>query len=367
MNKENNKNSERKERLKEGFTTGAAAAASVKGALYLLSGDEREIVRIHFLSKGHRDIEVKRSSIENDIATCTVIKDAGDDPDITHKAEIGAKVKIVDSEGLKAHEVIISGGIGVGKITKKGLEVEPGNPAINSGPVKMINNSVNEVLGDDFKRVEIEVFVPRGEILAKNTLNDRLGIVGGISILGTTGIVRPMSHDAYIATIGASINVARANSIDELVLTTGRRSERFSQELLSDLKEESFVQIGDFFQKSLDLASQSKIKKVTLAVFFGKAVKMALGFPHTHAGKSELTMEKLSGWCFEKTDDKELTKKVLESNTAREAFTYIYPNYNEVITYVGEKIVRSAEKFAGEGIEIKSVIFDFDGKVAFRS
>ncbi len=361
------KRSERKEKLKEGFTTGAAAAASVKGALYLLKGTEKESVRINFLSTGYRDIKIKSNIIENDIATCTVIKDAGDDPDITHKAEIGANVKIVDIKDLKAHEVIISGGKGVGKITKKGLEVEPGNPAINPGPVKMINNSVDDVLGDNYKRVEIEVFVPRGEILARNTLNDRLGIVGGISILGTTGIVKPMSHDAYIATIGASINVAKANVIDELVFTTGRRSERFSQDLLKDLPVESFVQIGDFFQKSLELANKGGIKKVTLAVFFGKAVKMALGFPHTHAGKSELTMEKLSGWCFEKTGNKELAKKVLESNTAREAFTYIYPEFNDVVAYVGGKIVTSATKFAGDGIEIRSIIFDFDGKVAFKS
>jgi cobalt-precorrin-5B (C1)-methyltransferase len=356
----------KKKRLREGFTTGAAAAAAVKGALCQLMGETKESVRINFLSEGFVDIKIKSCSLENDWSVCSVIKDGGDDPDITHGAEIGAKVKICDNINLMNHEIVIDGGHGVGKITKPGLEVPPGNPAINPGPVKMIKNSVHDVLGSDYKRVEIEIFVPNGVELSKNTLNKRLGIVGGISILGTTGVVKPMSHDAYIATIKSSIDVALATSLNEVVFTTGRRSERFSQVLLSNLPEEAFVQIGDFFQKSLNLAGKNKISKVTIAVFFGKAVKMALGFPHTHAGKSDLTMEKLSVWAHDKTGDDELKIKILNSNTAREAFTYIYPKYNNVIEVVGEKIVESAQQFAGEDIKIESVIFDFDGNVVCR-
>lgn len=357
----------KKKRLKEGFTTGAAAAAAVKGALYKLCGEAREKVRINFLSEGFVDIKIELCELENSISICSVIKDGGDDPDITHGAEIGARVKIINVVGLKEHEIIIKGGYGVGKITKPGLEIPPGNPAINPGPVKMIENSVYDVLGSDFKRVEVEVFVPKGVELSKNTLNKRLGIIGGISILGTTGVVKPMSHDAYIATIKSSIDVAVASSIDELVFTTGRRSERFSQELLFNLPEESFVQIGDFFEKSLGLAGKNRIGKVTIAVFFGKAVKMALGFPHTHAGKSELTMEKLSLWVYDKTGDEKLKNRVLKSNTAREAFTYLYPEHKDVIEVVGKKIVGSARKFAGPDIKIESVIFDFDGNVVCRN
>jgi cobalt-precorrin-5B (C1)-methyltransferase len=177
-----------------------------------------------------------------------VIKDAGDDPDITHGAEIGAEVTLEKRSGV--NPVRITGGTGVGVVTKPGLEIPPGQAAITPGPVTMISNSINEMLAAHPTDVgiHVEVFVPEGERLAKKTLNARLGIVGGLSILGTTGIVRPMSHEAYVATIEKSMDVARAAGLKHLVLTTGRRSERFAQDRWPELAEESFIQIGDFFQ-----------------------------------------------------------------------------------------------------------------------
>ncbi|WP_394699558.1 cobalt-precorrin-5B (C(1))-methyltransferase [uncultured Desulfobacter sp.] len=133
-----------------------------------------------------------------------------------------------------------------------------------------------------------------GEALAEKTLNRRLGIEGGLSILGTTGLVKPLSHQAYISTIRFAMSVAGACGCDHVVLTTGRRSERFSQQIFTDLNEEAFIQIGDFFGMSMKCLAENKIPHATLAVFFGKALKMAQGFAHTHAAKSELTMEWLS-------------------------------------------------------------------------
>jgi cobalt-precorrin-5B (C1)-methyltransferase len=216
--------------------------------------------------------------------------------------------------------------------------------------------------------VNVEIVVPQGKELAKKTLNSRLGIMGGISILGTTGIVRPMSHDAYIATIHSGISVASAMKDNTLVFTTGRRSERFAMDLFPDFSEEVFIQIGDFFKASLDAASESPgIKEVIITVFFGKAVKMALGYPHTHAAKSELTMKKLSKWAQELYKDDTLAKNIACSNTARHAFTFIYPDYPDLICRVGEKIRRSALEFSHGRLKIRAVIFDFNGVTVFDS
>ena len=355
--------------LKKGFTTGAAAAAAVKAALMCFFSKKPTSVEILFLTGEKTNIDIQKiKKLAKNQYEALVIKDAGDDPDITHKAQIGAKVTLSDSKQLSIH---IQGGKGVGTITKPGLEVPVGLPAINPGPKTMIQNCVTEVF-DLFKvtnkKVDIEIFVPRGELLAKKTLNARLGIMGGISILGTTGIVTPMSHDAYIATIKASISVAQAKGLSTLVFTTGRRSERFAMEIFKSFREEAFIQTGDFFKASLDMVLlSSKIKRVTYTVFFGKAVKMALGFEHTHAAKSELTLKKLSRWAKDITESRELARNIDSANTARHAFSFIYPQYPDLLYYVGKKIKSTALKFSDHKIAIRVIILDFDGKPAFDS
>ncbi len=357
----------RKKKLRAGFTTGTSAAASVKAALTLLKyGKAPSHVKVRLLTGD--DINIFLNTCEKkseNNAVASVIKDAGDDPDITHKAEIGALVSILDDN---KSEVVIKGGKGVGKITKPGLEIPPGEPAINPGPRKMINLAVRDVLGEAPRpSVEVMVFVPKGEELAKRTLNKKLGILGGISILGTTGIVRPMSHEAYIATIKSAISIVRAMKTKTVVLTTGRRSERFAQAFLPSLPEEAFVQIGDFFKMGVRAACDAGFKKICLAVFFGKAVKMAMGIPHTHAGKSELTLFRLANWAKDFTDDDKFSLEVQKANTARHAFDIIIKKYPDFVSYVGEKVIKSAEKFAFENPEIRVVIFNFDGGMVFDS
>ena len=216
-----------KHRLKTGFSAGTAAAAAAKAALrYLLEGRMPSSVDIDLLTGDKIAIAVHdgERTAENQ-ARCTVIKDAGDDPDVTHKAEIGANVTIQTPEAGQARRnhhggIHISGGVGVGKITKPGLEMPPGEPAINSGPRKMINQAIKDTLAkhDSQCGISVEVYVPRGAEIAKKTLNARLGILGGISILGTTGLVRPMSHEAFIATIDSALSVARASGKNKVVL-----------------------------------------------------------------------------------------------------------------------------------------------------
>jgi len=357
-------------KLKPGFTTGAAAAAAAKAALMaLLTCQPPKQVEIRFLTGETKIIPVHDlDTHSNSSASAVVIKDAGDDPDITHKAKIGAKVTLKPA----SPEVIITGGRGVGTVTKPGLEVQVGEPAINSGPRQMIEESVfqayNQLCLPFRHQVFVEVFVPKGEELAKKTLNRRLGILGGISILGTTGIVRPLSHDAYIATIKSGIAVARANGSQTLVFTTGRRSERYAQGFFKEFRPEAFIQTGDFFKAGLDaVKTHPGIREVIYTVFFGKAVKMALGYEHTHAAKSELTLKTLARWAGKITGDQALTRQIQECNTARHAFSYIYPGVPALLDLVGNKARGHAMGFAGDEVNIRVIILDFEGNIAFDS
>jgi cobalt-precorrin-5B (C1)-methyltransferase len=353
------------QKLRSGFTTGAAAAAAAKAALELLLGGRAPTrVKIRFLTGECTDIAIHRcTSTSPNQAHCTVIKDAGDDPDITHGAEIGAEVTL--EEKTPGGRVRISGGTGVGVVTKPGLGIPTGRAAITTGPITMITDSIDEVLQSHSTNadVHVTVFVPDGERLAKKTLNARLGILGGLSILGTTGIVRPMSHEAYIATIEKAMDVARAAGSRQLVLTTGRRSERFAQMRWPSLDEVAFIQMGDLFQAALAAAAKRGISKVTLAVFFGKAVKMAQNVPHTHAAKSELTLKTLSRWTLDITQDRILADRIARANTARHAFDPLREQAPAVIAHVAEQARRCAAGFAAYKIEVRCVIFDYDGGV----
>ncbi|MFO7496478.1 MAG: cobalt-precorrin-5B (C(1))-methyltransferase CbiD [Desulfobacterales bacterium] len=357
----------RHKRLKTGFTTGTAATAAAQAALLcLLAHKAPASVSVLLLTGDRLEIPVAVCRrLSADAAEGRVIKDAGDDPDITHRAEIGARVRLLPAGGEK--RVRISGGEGVGTVTKPGLEIPPGEAAINPGPRRMITQALTAVLEAAGFRggVAVEIFVPQGVKLAAKTLNARLGIIGGLSILGTTGLVKPLSHDAYIATIDSCLAVARAMGLEEAVLTTGRRSERFAQALLPALPAEAFVQIGDFFQKSLKMAVARGFRRATLAVFFGKAIKMAQGVPHTHASRADLSLEALAGWVAETCGRPDLTAAVAAANTARHALEILKPACPAVMAAVGRRIIAAAHDFTSGAMEIRSMIFDYDGKAIF--
>lgn len=367
--------------LKSGFTTGTAAAAAAKAALTrLVTGTDPEFADVLLLTGSRLRIPVHRCRLDAvNKASATVIKDAGDDPDVTHGAEIGATVTWPCEPGRTEHpemekecesmDIPIAGGEGVGRVTLPGLEVPPGEAAINPGPRKMIRQAVREVLEDRTASgtVCVEIFVPEGKRLAEKTLNARLGILGGISILGTTGIVRPMSHAAYEATIASALSVARAGGCGRVVMTTGRRSERFARSAIPDLPETAFIQIGDFFKISLELAVQKGIPGVTLAVLFGKAVKMAQGVAHTHAAKSDLSLSVLSQWALESTGDRRFSRDLSFAHTAREALSMILSSpYPDLVEDVGRRMLASARRFAGPSGSLEGMIFDYSGKVLYR-
>ena len=368
--------------LKSGFTTGTAAAAAVKAAmLRIVTGAVPRSVDVWLPDENRIEIPVHRCELLNQTrATAVIIKNAGDDPDVTHGAQIGADVTvddIVEASGAEDSGVEDSGnasvtilaGEGVGTVTLPGLEISPGEPAINPVPRRMIRQAAHEVLKAAHRsgHVTATIFVPAGRILAEKTLNARLGIVGGISILGTTGIVRPMSHAAYEATIIAALSVARAGGCRRVVLTTGRRSERFAQNVLTGLPDIAFIQIGDFFGMSLETASRKGIDTIVLAVMFGKAVKMAQGFVHTHAGQSTLSIEALARWATEATSDDMLGRRLSAAHTAREALSLITDVCPAVIADVGRRMLQTACGFVAASTTVQGIIFDYGGKVLYSS
>lgn len=353
-------------KLRPGFTTGAAAAAAAKGALIaLLTGQPPESVDIRLLTDEWLNIPLFRCAVEADQAEASVIKDGGDDPDVTHKAEIGARVQVFPPDA--GPRIRFLAGEGVGTVTKPGLEVLPGEPAINAGPRKMIAEAVAQALGNQKQSVAVTVFVPQGEALAQKTLNARLGILGGISILGTTGRVRPLSHAAYIATIRSGISVARAQGFDTVVMSTGRRSERYGQALFDGLPEEAFIQIGDFFRDSLQLAADAGMSEAVLTVFFGKAVKMAQGIPQTHAANSALTLERLAEQARALTGDADLCQRIQAANTARHIFESLRDDYPAVIHQLGAEMTRAGQGFAGQRMRVRGVLLDYEGGVLYDS
>ena len=270
--------------LRSGYTTGACATAAAKGALLALIHQRR-------FNKAQIRLPVG-SSVTFSLQTCyytategvaSVIKDAGDDPDVTHQAEICARVTWRDEPGVR-----FARGAGVGLVTKPGLSIPPGEPAINPVPRQMLTEMVEAILDRTQNvscGVEIEISVPNGEALAQKTFNPRLGIVGGISILGTTGIVVPYSTAAWEASVVQNIDVAVAQACPHLVFVVGGRGERFAQRFFA-FPQIAFVQIGEFFGRSIRHAATVGAQRVTLAAMIGKLSKFAAGRESVHSRKS---------------------------------------------------------------------------------
>jgi cobalt-precorrin-5B (C1)-methyltransferase len=351
---------ERKDRkeLRTGFSTGTAAtAAAVAAAALLELGTAPAAVEVS-LPKGRTiSVPVSFSGFSGAAAVCVVIKDAGDDPDVTNRARIGARVSRRDAPGLD-----LAGGEGVGRVTKPGLALPPGEWAINPVPRAMIRDNLAPYLPEGGPGLAVEIFIEGGETLAESTLNPRLGIVGGLSVLGTTGLVRPFSNSAYIATIDSALSIARAQGLAECVLTTGGRSEGFGRAARPDLPEEAFVMIADFFAGGLKLAAKHGFTAIGLAVFFGKAVKQAAGHAYTHAHRTELDLEPLAGWLPELPP--EAREAVLSSNTALAALDVLRSGgFAGLVPAVARKALESARGFAGPGPDLWMRLFDFDGSV----
>lgn len=355
--------------LRTGFSTGTAATAAAQGALRELLGLPcPTTVQVRLPQGGSLVIPLLSHGRNGSRGEAVVVKDAGDDPDATHGAEIGARVWF--SHAGSRETLIFRGGEGVGRVTKPGLPVPVGEPAINPVPRRMMHQglaSVWQELGEDRPmRLIVEIFVPRGAEIARHTLNPRLGILGGISILGTTGLVRPFSHQAYRATIAAAFKVARAMGLTTAVLTTGGKSEEHLRGILPHLPEEAFVQMGDYVRFALKVAARLGFTQLTVGAFFGKAVKMAQRFGHTHASQGLASFRQLARWTEEKTGDPLLAQAVSRANTAREVLELLPAAHQRAVAAeVGSRMLAALREHAGPGPGLAAVILDFNGLPLF--
>ena len=267
--------------LRSGFTTGTCVTAAVKACfLALVEGTFPKSVEV-FLPDGEATrFLIFPESLSEKSAACTVIKNGGDDPDVTHGKEIGCELTLSEQSGIRFVQ-----GKGIGKVTLPGLQVAVGEPAINPIPRKMITEAL-EALADEYEietGFEVKPFVPEGEELAKQTFNPRVGVVDGISIIGTTGRVKPYSNEAFQATIKYQLSVAHESGYDEVVFTSGKRSENKLRPEFTHLPDTAFIHFGNLVGDSVKLAVQQGIKKINLALMFGKAVKLAEGNLDTHS------------------------------------------------------------------------------------
>ncbi|MBI5135909.1 MAG: cobalt-precorrin-5B (C(1))-methyltransferase [Nitrospirae bacterium] len=351
--------------LRTGFTTGACACAAAKAACEMLaSGRDQDRVTVR-LPMGRRvtfALERHERAADGGV-TCSVVKDAGDDPDCTHGAHLTATARYLDVPGLH-----LTGGDGVGTITKPGLGLPVGGPAINPVPRQSITEAVAETgVLDGGRGVEVVISVPGGQEMAKHTLNARLGIVGGISILGTTGIVRPYSTAAFKASVAQGIQVAVGTGCDHIALTTGGRSEKYARALLPHLPETAFVQMGDFVGFALRNAVACGIRKVSLVGMIGKLSKLADGRRQTHAAGSEVNTDLLARLALGIGAPPELAAQIRAANTGRHAMELAAEaGFDGLAGAVCARAARNAARFAGGPLAVEVVITDFEGQVLGR-
>lgn len=353
-------------KMRTGFTTGSCAAAGAKAALEAIIG-ERHIDRVDIrIPRGDTiTIGISECVFGRESARCIVIKDAGDDPDVTHGAEIVTELELTDRAGV----IEIDGGEGVGMVTKPGLGLEVGRPAINPVPKKMITQNVTDAAGDMLGRCgfRVVVSVPRGRELAVKTDNPRLGIVGGISILGTSGIVIPFSTASYAASIRQNIDVAVAAGDTTVVLTTGGRSEEFARSVVS-VADHCFVQMGDFAGYTIRQCARKGMREAYVVGFIGKLAKMAAGVMQTHVKGSKVDMRFLASLAAECGADDEVCSRIRKANTARHVSEIVQENgLGGFFETVCDNVHRYMVQASGGGVGIRVLLFDFDGRILGRS
>ncbi len=351
-----------REKLRTGFTTGTAAAASAKAAILSII-NQKKIDSVKVTLPKNNEIQIKINSCEfsSSIGKCSVIKDGGDDPDVTHGAEILVELSLTS----ELNKIEIDGGEGVGIVTKPGLGLEINKAAINPTPKKMITENIREVADDILKNngIKIVISVPNGKELAKKTDNPRLGIVGGISILGTTGIVIPYSTASFAASVRQNLDVSLAMGNDTVVLTTGGRSEDFSKKIV-DLPEHSFVQMGDFAGYTIQQCAKKRIKKAYIAGFIGKLAKMAAGVKQTHVKGSKVDTNFLSELAKSCKANENVINQIKMANSARHVQDIINENHVDgFFDLVCSKVYKQMRKHSEEKVPIEVILFDFDGSV----
>jgi cobalt-precorrin-5B (C1)-methyltransferase len=359
----------RKQALRTGWTTGACAAAAAKAATTALhTGEIQHTVEIGLPSGQRVRFAVDACTLTPDrTAEAVVVKDAGDDPDVTHGARLTATVRWRTGPGIE-----LDGGVGVGVVTKPGLGLELGGPAINPVPRAMIAQAINEVVDLTQRGIQVIISVPDGEKMARKTTNARLGIIGGISILGTTGIVRPFSTASWRASVEQAIAVLAAQGEDTVVLCTGGRTEKGAMKLLPQLPEVCFVEVGDFTGAALRRAVEHQLTRIIFVGMAGKLTKLAAGVLMTHYTRSKVSTDLLKDITLAAGGDRDLAERVANANTARHAAELwdeagLLPAAGRELCARAARVLRrfSAEAASQEGTtapQISVIMVDFTGQ-----
>jgi cobalt-precorrin-5B (C1)-methyltransferase len=352
--------------LRRGWTTGTCAAAAAKAAFAaIITGAFPDPVEVT-LPRGERvGFALALTRRAGDCATAGVLKDAGDDPDVTHGALILATVRT----RARGTGVIFRAGEGVGTVTRPGLAVPPGEPAINPVPRRMIREAIAEVAGATGRAgdAEVEIAIPGGEKLAEKTLNARLGIIGGLSILGTTGIVVPYSCSAWIAGIRQGIDVARAAGLSHIAAATGATSEAAVRKLYR-LPDIALIDMGDFAGGMLRYLRRHPLPRLTIAGGVAKLTKLAQGLTDLHSKRGEVDLAQLATFARQAGGSQDLAARIKSANTAAQAFALAQADgiaLGAVVARAGRKT--AAQVVAGTNIAIEIILFDRDGRMAGRA
>lgn len=355
-----------------GFTTGACSAAAARAAaLGLVCGEVPTSVVCRLPMGKDVTFAVQDGRIDGEgearIAHAVIVKDAGDDPDATHGAHMTADVRLLPH---RAGVIALLGGAGVGIVTKPGLGLEVGGPAINPVPSRNIRENVREAAGELLVHdgLEVAISVPGGEEMAKKTLNARLGILGGISILGTTGIVRPYSTAAFRASVVQAIDVAANQGQTRVVLTTGGRTEKFAMRQLPELDESCFVQMGDFVKAAFQSAIRTKMQEITVGAMVGKLTKMSQGLAVTHAWKAEVDRDILAESAREVGAPPDLVEEIRAAETARFAAERL-ADLGLTVDYhraLAKKAIRSLRSCYPGDYRLAILVCDFEGQFIVR-
>lgn len=353
-------------KYKRGYTTGSCATGAAKAATYMiLTKETLETVNIDTPKGIPLNLKVENVDINNDFAQCSIQKDGGDDIDATHKMHIYAKAELIDS-----NEIIIDGGIGIGRVTKKGLGIEIGKAAINKTPISMIQSELRKVIGDT-KGVKITIFAPEGETIAKKTFNPRLGIVGGISIIGTTGIVEPMSDEGWKKSLSIELEMKKAQGMDKVILVPGNHGEMFIKESLG-IDSKYIVRTSNFIGYMLKEAQRIGFKKILMAGHLGKYVKIAGGIFNTHSKVADARNEILIANLALMNAPFELINKVNECLTTEEFIEILeddkYKKYKEIYNILSEKCKKRIDIYMNDDeIDIEVMIFSMEKKLLGES
>lgn len=343
-------------KLRKGYTTGTCAAAAAKAAAFmLLTGKQISSVEIGTPKGILLELALWEITIEKDQVTCAIKKDSGDDPDVTNGILVFAK-----AAKNKSQDITIDGGLGVGRVTKPGLEQPIGSAAINKVPRKMIGQAVREVL-EEFEYpggMDVEIFIPEGVEIAKRTFNPRLGIEGGISILGTSGIVEPMSEAALIESIRIEMKMLAANKKEYLLISPGNYGADFSKEVLG-ISLTNSIKCSNYVGETIDAAIEFGIKGVLFVSHIGKFIKVAGGIMNTHSRFADARMEILAANAVEAGAPLEVVKEILQSLTTEEGIGILRENnvIDKTMGLIVEKIVYHINKRAYEKLEIGVIIF----------